>query len=362
MRRNPLEISPRIVYMAFMLFQFLVLFFFFVKGRSSWVFLLFLMTIFSILIRWRFSVKEFNMLYDVSLYIALSFLYPEGSIFLILTVFYFTFHGRYLFAFYPLGFGLYFSGGDAALYYAGVFLLGITLHLWDRESRKHQENADELRSRIYQLEETQANLLLDYQDTERMSRLTERQRIAEILHDNLGHELTAAHLSLKAADTIIQGEDTPAKIPLRKSMERLESSLRQLKESVRQLEPEKDNLDLNFEELTDRFPFPVRLEVQGDARQLKPYVRQLLHMSLKEALTNATKHAHPKLVDISLEVTETIARLTVKNDGVYEERSIHSGNGIRYMRKRLEAVHGSLSTQKGKDDFLLVIIIPLQKG
>ncbi len=362
MRRNPMEISPRIVYMAFMLFQFLALFFFFVKGRSPWVFLLFLMSIFSIVIRWRFPVSAYTMLFDVSLYIVLSLIYPGGSIFLILFVFYFTFQGRYFFALYPLGFGLYFSGGDAGLYYAGVFLLGITLHLWNRESRRHQENEDELRSRIYQLEETQANLLLDYQDTERMSRLTERQRIAEILHDNLGHELTAAHLSLKAAETIIQNEDTPAKIPIRKSMERLEKSLSQLKESVRQLEPDKDTLDLNFEELTDRFPLPVKMEIEGDVRQLKPYVRQLLQMSLKEALTNATKHAHPNLVKISLEVTDTIARLTVKNDGIYEERSINSGNGIRYMRKRLEAVHGSLSTQKGKDDFLLVIIIPLQKG
>lgn len=361
MRRNPMEISPRIVYMAFMLFQFLALFFFLVKGRTPWFYLLFLLSIFSILIRWRFSVKEHLMLFDVSLYVVLSIFYPGESMFLVLFVYYFTFHGKYLSAIYPLSFGLYFSGEDAVFYYAGVFLLGTTLHLWERESRRYQENADELRSRIYQLEETQANLLLDYQDTERMSRLAERQRIAEILHDNLGHELTAAHLSLKAADTIIQNEDTPARMPIRKSMERLENSLRQLKESVRQLEPEKDNHDLNFEELTERFSFPVKMDIEGDVCQLKPYVKQLLHMSLKEALTNATKHAHPKLVEITLEVTETIARLIVKNDGVYEERSIHSGNGLRYMRKRLEAVSGSLSTQKGKDDFLLVIIVPLRK-
>lgn len=362
MRRKPMEFSPRMVYMALMLILFLALLFFFVKGRSPWVFLLFLMSVFSILIRWRFSIKEYMMMYDVSLYIVLSLLYPGESIFLTLPVFYFTYHGRFLFAMYPLSFGLYFSRGSESLFYTGVLLIGITLYLWERESRKYRENADQLRNRIYQLEETEATLLLDYQDTERMSRLAERQRIAEILHDNLGHELTAAHLSLKAADTIIQSEDTPAKVPIRKSLERLEKSLTQLKESVRQLEPEKDNLSLNFEELTDRFPVPVKMDIEGDVRQLKPYVRQLLHMSLKEALTNVTKHAHPSLVEIGLEVTDNIARLTVKNDGVYEERSIHSGNGIRYMRKRLEAVHGSLSTQKGKDDFLLIVIIPLQKG
>lgn len=84
-------------------------------------------------------------------------------------------------------------------------------------------------------------------------------------------------------------------------------------------------------------------------------------MSVKEALTNITKHALPKMINVSLEVTEYIVRIIVENDGVIDKNGKMDGNGLRYMRNRLEAVNGSLSIQK-KDTFKLIITIPIERG
>ena len=39
-------------------------------------------------------------------------------------------------------------------------------------------------------------------------------------------------------------------------------------------------------------------------------------MTVREALTNITKHARPSKVNISLKVTDYSVRLTIENDGI----------------------------------------------
>src|SRR5690606_2525439 len=109
---------------------------------------------------------------------------------------------------------------------------------WEKDITSNKELIDSLRQRIYNLELIQSQLLTDYQDTERLSRLAERQRIAEILHDSLGHELTAAHLSLKAYKALLgTNRIDQANMTLSKAEQRLENALHQLKDSVKYIEP-----------------------------------------------------------------------------------------------------------------------------
>ena len=111
---------------------------------------------------------------------------------------------------------------------AGLF--GFVLYHWSKDEQYLNEKNDRLRKKIYDLELVQSHLLSDYHDTEKIARLTERQKIAEHLHDNLGHELTGAHLSLKAYKTLLtQNKQKQAKMLLEKVEEKLTSSLEQLK-------------------------------------------------------------------------------------------------------------------------------------
>ena len=84
-------------------------------------------------------------------------------------------------------------------------------------------------------------------------------------------------------------------------------------------------------------------------------------MSVKEALTNITKHAVPIHINLNLAVTDYIVKLTIENDGIRNSNDKITGNGLRYMRSRLEAINGSVSIQK-QDSFKLIIIIPIENG
>lgn len=229
-------------------------------------------------------------------------------------------------------------------------------------------------------------MLADYQDTETISRLTERQRIAEILHDNLGHELTAAHLSLRAYQTLIENnKPDQAQEALRKAEGKVGNTLNQLKDSIRYIKPAQDTGFSDLTCLIDNYIYPIHFTHSGQVLNLKQYIWQIILKSVKEALTNITKHAHPKMINIAFEVTDYIVRLVIENDGLGAGSGAGagsglglgsgpgsaavaagggaemSGHGLRYMRSRLEAINGSLSIQR-RDTFKLIIIIPIEGG
>ncbi|HHX11525.1 MAG TPA: hypothetical protein GX731_01790 [Clostridiales bacterium] len=239
-------------------------------------------------------------------------------------------------------------------------MFGALLYLLAKENASNKEQEDNLRRHIYELELDRVHLLSDYQDTERISRLSERQRIAEILHDSLGHELTAAHLSLKAYKTLLENNKTEhASKALDKVEDKLVYSLEQLKSSVKNIEPRFETGLNDLKYLINNFAYPIDFNHSGNHLRLKPYIWQLILMSVKEALTNISKHARPKNITIDLTVTDYILKLVIENDGVINYDYNDTGNGLRYMRSRLEAINGSLSIQK-EDKFRLIIIIPYE--
>lgn len=360
--RKTFTIRPQALYLFIMMIQFLILLTLLVPVFDENVFLLFLGLIFSMALRWRLDIKPVYMLMDQTVFMIISIFYPPGAMYLFIFGYYFSYKDKLIYCL-PLIVSAPVVNGSAyyLLLLQGV-LFGTILCHWEKESTLSKDTTDHLRRRIYDLESIQSKLLLDYQDTERILRLTERQRIAEILHDNLGHELTAAHLSLKAYKALLASNQLEkAETSLNKAEQRLDNALRQLKDSVSQIEPSLQIGLSDLSSLCENFIYPVAFTHRGDVLKLKPYIWQLVLMSVKEALTNITKHAHPKMVNISFDVTDHIVRLIIENDGINNNGGKIKGHGLRYMRSRLEAVNGSLSIQRG-DTFKLIVIIPIKDG
>lgn len=360
--KKPFNIRPDFLYLVIMIIQFLILLTVLFPISNSMVFLLFLSLVFSIILRWRIDLKPAYMVIDQTLFIIISIFYPIAAMYLFIFAYYFAYKNKLIYIIPSMIAGGMIIGNNFYILLLQAVLLGILLHYWEKESSTSKNIVDHLRQRIYDLELVQSHLLSDYQDTERISRLTERQRIAEILHDDLGHELTAAHLSLRAYKTLLESNNLgKADETLKKVEERLENALAQLKDSVKHIEP---NLDTGLNQLNDlceNFMYPVDFSHSGHILKVKPYIWQLILMSVKEAFTNITKHARPSKIQVTLDVTDFIVSLTIENDGILNNEDRINGNGLRYMRSRLEAVNGSLSIQK-KNTFKLIIIIPIRDG
>ncbi|HCG62942.1 MAG: hypothetical protein A2Y31_10135 [Spirochaetes bacterium GWC2_52_13] len=323
--------------------------------------LLYLFTIFSLILRWRFPLSPTTMLADMAVVIVASLFAPSNVIFLPIFVFYFCVHNKPAFTIVALvmlaRYGSNFSWWLTAL----AIVSGYLLFLWEKQRVRLENEVDSLRQHLHEMTQTEEHLLTDQYATEQVSRLLERQRIAEILHDNLGFELTAALLSVKAAGTLLtQHQFDKALESQQKAEGRLANAMTQLKTAVRQIEPQGATDLGRITNLVESFVYPVQFSCNGDMALLPAYVRQLLFVSLQEALTNISKHAQPITITLSLEITQAIVRAVIENDGLATGEPATFGSGLRYMRRRIEAINGSLSIQKG-ETFRLIMILPLKE-
>jgi len=244
--------------------------------------------------------------------------------------------------------------------FLGIALFAVTFQLlWKNDAEQAELNNDRLRKRLYLQEGRMDTLLNDQQEISRLAALHERDRIAQKLHDDLGHELTGAHLSLKAYKTIVNRNDSVMEA-FDKGFERLERSLQALRQTVEATRPLESFGFETFKNMVDQFesPRPV-LEVKGNVWSITPKAWYAVNSVLKEALTNITKHASPDEVHIRLEQTDAITQLKISNDGLTSQTN-NAGHGLRFMRRRIEALNGMVSITK-TNWFTIIVTLPREE-
>jgi two-component system sensor histidine kinase UhpB len=166
---------------------------------------------------------------------------------------------------------------------------------------------------------------------------SERRRIAQELHDEVGQSMTAILLALKqAADDASE----PLRGELQLVQEITRESLDEVRRLVRRLRPGVlDDLGLisALTSLTGEFAAHSGLRVSrsfdSDLPELDRETELVLYRVTQESLTNAARHAEARRVDVSLRRAGDAVVLDVSDDG----RGIGpapEGAGIRGMRER----------------------------
>jgi len=249
---------------------------------------------------------------------------------------------------------------------------------WARERQTLHRQADEARAVRYQLERSRNSWFAEQVRTAREAQLTERDRIAREIHDQVGHKITGASLAVRALeDVTLRGSpkaSAEAREMLRQVRERLDESAARLREAVRNMKPVRPVGPDRMREVCHAFaPLPVELNVRGDTTRVPPWVWGLLEPCLQEGLTNAARHAPGAGVDAAIEATPRIVRLRVHNPRVQSEMAVAgaeglsarlpvrapvAGVGLRGLRQRVRAVGGSVATDT-TDGFTLICVLPL---
>ena len=188
------------------------------------------------------------------------------------------------------------------------------------------------------------------QSERRRSIETERMRIAQDIHDDMGARLTqiclASGLALR---------HTPPGSAAIEELRRLDRAAREvvvaLDEIVWAVNPAQDTLEglgnyisQYVTEITAESGLRCRLEIPTllPARVISSGARHHLLMAVKEALNNALKHAGATEVRVQLEFTTPTVTVTISDDGAgFDRECAPAGNGITNMEGRLRDVGGS---------------------
>jgi two-component system, NarL family, sensor histidine kinase UhpB len=175
---------------------------------------------------------------------------------------------------------------------------------------------------------------------------TERKRVAQELHDEVGQALTAVMLQIgrlaKNAPNDLSDELTEA-------LETTRASLEDVRRIAKQLRPEAlDDLGLvpALNALASTFAEHTGLRIRRRLPEAMPSIGDEAELVVfrvaQESLTNAARHAESTRVDLTLERTGQRVVLNVRDYGRGID-GIRPGSGIRGMRERALLIGANLS-------------------
>ena len=348
---------PKILLYALLTILFAVIFIV-VKPQDPAVFLIWLAAVILIVLIIRFKLMSRLIYLDLAVFLSLLFFY-KFSIYFLLPSLMLLLYDEKIYA--TVGFIFIwaifaFLDVEATLVILIAFLGGLLLYIWKIDQRKTIHEIDHLREKIYDLE-TEGQMLVNQQhEMMRLGVLQERDRIAQKLHDDLGHELTGALMALRAFEAEEKNATRHKSYIAMK--DRVEKAVKNLKQTVHHTEPEESYGFEAFNSLIQNLDFAkVYFDKKGLMTRLSATHWQVFHTVLKEAITNISKHANAKEVYIELHVEQKVVKLTIKNDGIKDQKQ-NRGKGLSFMRKRIETLGGTMTIQKSFY-FTLICVVPL---
>ncbi|SPE61834.1 Sensor histidine kinase DesK [Streptomyces netropsis] len=236
------------------------------------------------------------------------------------------------------------------------------------------------RTLLRALQERNAQLLRERQMIAGQARMRERQRIAQDMHDSLGHQLAliAVHTGALEVDRELTGRQREAVGVLREASVAAMHELREvvgiLKDGGGQEEPAAQaasRVVAGIEALVESAAAagtPVLLERSGEPRPLAPAADHAAYRIAQEGLTNAYKHAPGAPITVSLRYEPDSLVVEVANGPVPGESApwpgaVSGGQGLMGLRERARLVGGMVHA--GPVDaggFRLAGVLPYETG
>jgi signal transduction histidine kinase len=189
-----------------------------------------------------------------------------------------------------------------------------------------------------------------------LSLVEDRERIAADLHDTVIQRLFATGLGLQGLARTV--DDPVAAERIQQAVDQLDDTIRQIRSTIFALQSPRvagrtlrDEILALAAEATASLGFEPQMRFDGliDLRVGATLGEQLLAV-LREALSNAVRHARASSVSVTLELTEIDLIATVTDNGVGAgpgERV--GGKGLASLRHRADALGGTLELTPGAD-------------
>jgi signal transduction histidine kinase len=187
-------------------------------------------------------------------------------------------------------------------------------------------------------------------DRQAMAMLQEHDRIAADLHDHVIQELFATGMGLEGMLSAIGNPDLRARLV--SSVDALDATIRHIRATIFQLqhdqtmtEPLKGRLLKVVEEEQAALGTTVDVTFSGPVDdQVSAHLAEDVVAVLREALSNAARHAHADTVRVSVVLTGDRLEIQVADDGIGLDSPTRS-SGLRNLRQRAERNSGSFDVR-----------------
>lgn len=190
-----------------------------------------------------------------------------------------------------------------------------------------------------------AKLRLAQAEVERLAAVAERERIARDLHDVLGHTLTLIVRKAELAAKLAERDLPSARTEVLELEAISRAALSDVREAISGYRATWDDEIARAQRLLASSG--TQLDVDGRPTFQSRAAEEALAFALREAVTNAARHAKATRVEVRWEARGAEALLRVRDNGSYSASP--EGNGLRGLRERVEAIGGRLTFGRRAD-------------
>jgi signal transduction histidine kinase len=192
-------------------------------------------------------------------------------------------------------------------------------------------------------------------DAERFAVFEDRDRIARDLHDLVIQRLYATGMSLESASARLGDTDTGRRVS--DAVDALDETIKSIRTAIFSLHSRPATTDSGLrarilaiaDEAAAPLGFAPALRMAGRLEELVPpeYGEHLLG-ALREALSNAARHANATKVDVTVETGSELV-LLVRDNGVGIAGDRQSASGLANLAERAGLLSGSMRTRQTAD-------------
>ena len=248
-------------------------------------------------------------------------------------------------------------------------LLSLRTAQLEREQERMRRTRDKLQERALALEARNRDLA-DRQDYEvELATLAERARIAREIHDNVGHQLTRASLQAEAL-RVVHADEPGVAADFADVKRTVDEALQLVRASVHALNDNATDLSVQLERIVEgaRSDSGPQIELEVLAEHAPADAANCFAAVLREALSNAMRHACAQTVTVRCMEHPSFYQLVVTDDGAggvqASGRGAAEGMGLASMRERVEALGGTFTAgpRAGTGGWRVFATVPKQQG
>lgn len=228
------------------------------------------------------------------------------------------------------------------------------------------------------------NLLEEQDKSIYTAQLSERNRIAREIHDNVGHMLSRSILQVGAMmvvhkDDAIAGE-------LKTLRETLDTAMNNIRESVHDIRDEAIDLEAAINEMAEplKARFKPNVEFDADKTSIDKEIKYAVINIVKEAVSNIIKYSkneevlirfdeHPSMYQLIIHDHGSVENVNHKDGSVIDQNSVNrktvsvidsasgKGMGLENIRTRAEQLGGQANFSN-ENGFRIFVRIPKRKA
>jgi Signal transduction histidine kinase len=235
---------------------------------------------------------------------------------------------------------LFFGLAIQILAYSATTGMLFNLIKLEREKEEIKQLNEKLKSANMKLQEYALQV-------EEMTVTRERTKVAQELHDSLGHSLMALSMHLEFAKKICTAKPEKVEEVLTQSEKIAKSSINDLRKAVSLLNSEIEitDLDDSIEKLISNFYLVSNLKItytkNRNISNLSPLIKTSIYRTVQECVTNSLKHGNATEINIKITDDNENVEVIITDNGIGCNNIVKS-NGLKGIEARIGSINGTV--------------------